>query len=79
MDFGAGRELEDPEHSGRAELPGTPKYMAPELFTGHAASRASDIYSLGVLLYFLVTREFPVDGRTVMDFALAHSDRRRRS
>ena len=79
MDFGAGRELEDPEHSGRAELPGTPKYMAPELFTGHSASRASDIYSLGVLLYFLVTREFPVDGRTVMDFALAHSDRRRRS
>jgi serine/threonine-protein kinase len=79
MDFGAGREAADPDHSGRGELPGTPRYMAPELFAGQAASRASDIYSLGVLLFFLVTREFPVDGRNVMDFALAHGARRRLS
>jgi len=79
MDFGAGRDTADPDQSGRAELPGTPRYMAPELFAGAAASRASDIYSLGVLLFFLATRGFPVDGRTVMDFALAHGGRRRRS
>jgi serine/threonine-protein kinase len=79
MDFGAGRDAADPDHSGRGELPGTPRYMAPELFAGQAASRASDIYSLGVLLFFLVTREFPVDGRNVMDFALAHGARRRLS
>lgn len=79
MDFGAGRDAADPDHSGRGELPGTPRYMAPELFAGAAASRASDLYSLGVVLFFLVTRTFPVDGRTVMDFALAHSSRRTRS
>src|ERR1700691_3105366 len=39
---------------------GTPTYMAPELFRGNPATVASDIYSMGVLLYFLVTGEYPV-------------------
>ncbi|MBT9332392.1 serine/threonine-protein kinase [Paracidobacterium acidisoli] len=40
-------------------IAGTPNYMAPELFTGHPATVASDIYAMGVLLYHLVTGEYP--------------------
>ncbi|NIW24012.1 MAG: protein kinase, partial [Gammaproteobacteria bacterium] len=36
---------------------GTPYYLAPELFEDHAASNQSDIYSLGVLLFHLLTGE----------------------
>ena len=35
-------------------MQGTPNYLAPELFDDHDPSRQSDIYSLGVLLYFLL-------------------------
>lgn len=39
--------------------PGTPSYMAPELFAGHAASESSDLYACGVTLYELLTRKYP--------------------
>jgi serine/threonine protein phosphatase PrpC len=39
--------------------PGTPTYMAPELFDGSSASNASDIYAAGVVLYHLLTRRYP--------------------
>jgi len=53
MDFGAGRELVPNKPSNRPaeDLSGTPLYLAPELFTGRPASPASDLYSLGVLLF----------------------------
>ena len=40
-------------------LVGTPNYMAPELFNGEQASPASDVYALGVCLYFLLTGQIP--------------------
>ena len=52
MDFGTGRELEDEASS---DLAGTPLYLAPEVLQGQKATVRSDIYSLGVLLYHLVT------------------------
>jgi len=39
--------------------PGTPSYMAPELFAGSRASVASDLYACGVTLYHLLTRRYP--------------------
>jgi len=39
--------------------PGTPSYMAPELFDGEPATESSDLYACGVTLYHLLTRRFP--------------------
>lgn len=39
--------------------PGTPSFMAPELFEGGHASISSDIYAVGVTLYHLLTRRYP--------------------
>lgn len=44
---------------GEINNPGTPSYMAPELFAGKTASVASDLYAAGVTLYELLTRKFP--------------------
>jgi hypothetical protein len=53
-------------------LAGTPLYMAPELFEGAHGTVASDIYAVGVLLYRLVTSEFPVQAQTIGDVRQAH-------
>lgn len=39
--------------------PGTPSFMAPELFKGEAANAQSDLYAAGVTLYHLLTRHYP--------------------
>lgn len=41
------------------ENPGTPSFMAPELFEHAAATTATDIYAAGVTLYHLLTRKYP--------------------
>ena len=74
MDFGTGLEhLSD----GPADLAGTPLYLAPEVLGGAPATVPSDIYSLGVLLFHLVTGAYPVKGRTAADLREAHGQRRR--
>jgi serine/threonine-protein kinase len=69
MDFGTGRELEDGLSS---DLAGTPLSLAPEVLAGQQATVRSDIYSLGVLLYRLVTGSYPVHARTVRGVRRAH-------
>jgi serine/threonine protein phosphatase PrpC len=41
------------------ENPGTPSFMAPELFEGKTANITTDIYAAGVTLYYLLTRKYP--------------------
>jgi Tol biopolymer transport system component len=72
MDFGAGRERVAETIGGDGDLAGTPLYLAPELWRGAEATPQSDIYSLGVLLYFLVTETHPVRGRTMQEVREAH-------
>jgi len=43
------------------ELAGTPRYMAPELFAGGQASVASDVYAVGILLFYLVAGQLPAE------------------
>jgi len=49
----------DDEKLREINNPGTPSYMAPELFAGVAANEASDLYACGVTLYELLTRKYP--------------------
>jgi serine/threonine protein kinase len=77
MDFGAGRErITEPD--GKSRLIGTPACMAPEVLRGQPATPASDIYSLGVLLFYLVTGKYPVPGDEFVDLCLAHDRSERR-
>jgi serine/threonine protein phosphatase PrpC len=41
------------------DIPGTPSYMAPELFLGASGNEASDLYALGVTVYRLFSRAYP--------------------
>ncbi|MGH9140410.1 MAG: serine/threonine-protein kinase, partial [Vicinamibacterales bacterium] len=70
MDFGTG--LQASENKPGVNIAGTPMYMAPEALAGKPPSPASDVYSVGVLLYHLVTGKYPVEGRTVDDLRTAH-------
>ena len=72
MDFGTGEEL-----AGTNRLVGTPLYLAPEIFRGQRASVQSDLYSLGVLLFYLVTGKFPVNAGSMELLARAHAHRER--
>jgi len=76
MDFGTGRLADGP--IGRSDRAGTPLYMAPEVIDDGPASPSSDVYSLGVLLYHLVTGDYPVDARTIDQLREAHANRRHR-
>lgn len=49
----------DGERLSEINNPGTPSYMAPELFAEGTANEGSDLYSCGVTLYELLTRKYP--------------------
>src|SRR5262249_47518882 len=78
MDFGAGIELNELSDDSRRKYVGTPLYMAPELFGRHQPSAQTDLYSLGVLLYHLVTGGYPIDGPAPDDVELQHVRGQRR-
>jgi hypothetical protein len=75
MDFGAGEFRSVPTAGRRL---GTPLYLAPEIITGGAATVQTDIYALGVLLYYLVTGQFPVVGASLTELVVAHARGTRR-
>lgn len=70
-DFGTGLEMERDE-AGGAPMAGTPLYLAPELWEGRPPTPQSDVYSLGVLLFHLVTGSFPLRGRSAREIRIAH-------
>lgn len=72
MDLGAGMHSGPSADRAASAVAGTPLYMAPELFEGAPGNAATDTYACGVLLYFLVTGEYPVWGETVDELVRAH-------
>lgn len=64
LDFGIARRLEDAGESATSltrpgAIPGTPGYVAPELWTGGQADARCDIYALGATLFYLLTGRTP--------------------
>jgi serine/threonine protein kinase/tetratricopeptide (TPR) repeat protein len=74
MDFGAG----DTTDNADAPLAGSPAYLAPEVLDGQPPTVRSDIYSLGVLLYHLVSGVFPVSAGSLDQFREHHRSGKRR-
>jgi serine/threonine-protein kinase len=75
MDFGAGRHIKDYLAGPGMDFAGTPLYLAPEIFSGAPRSIRSEIYSVGVLLYFLVTGSHPVEGDSLTAIRRLHKQR----
>jgi serine/threonine protein kinase len=74
MDFGSGRDLEEELASRNIGVEGTALYMAPEVLAGEPASFSSDAYSVGVVLYFVLTGAYPVEADSLDDLRAAHRD-----
>lgn len=70
MDFGAGRA----QGADATGLAGTPMYLAPEVLAGEPPTPRSDLYSLGVLLFHLLTAEYPCKGSDLDGLRAAHAD-----
>jgi eukaryotic-like serine/threonine-protein kinase len=68
-DFGLAKRVWSSERDDGAVLVGTPHYMAPELFNGEPAGPASDVYSLGVCLYVMLTGEIPYPCASLAELA----------
>lgn len=63
-DFGIAR-LTGSGETGAGELLGTPEYMSPEQAAGEAVDARSDVYSLGVVAYYMVSGQLPFTAPTI--------------
>jgi serine/threonine protein kinase/tetratricopeptide (TPR) repeat protein len=72
MDFGIARSLESGGITEFGVMIGTPKYMSPEQVEGKEVDHRSDIYSLGIILYEMVTGKVPFEGETPFTIGVKH-------
>lgn len=72
-DFGIAQALSD-VHPGekQAVVWGSPHYFAPEQARGEKPSPASDVYSLGIVMFEMLTGRLPYTGQNQQELALAH-------
>ena len=78
LDFGIAARTESADAAHEQKLTqqgtvlGTPPYMSPEQFTGKPLDRRSDVYSLGVMAYEMLTGKLPFDAETPWQWATQH-------
>jgi serine/threonine protein kinase len=70
-DFGIAETPETSALTSTGIVVGTPAYLAPERIAGQPASAASDLYSLGIVMYECLTGTRPFTG-SMLDVAMAH-------
>ncbi|SFJ96573.1 serine/threonine protein kinase [Marinilactibacillus piezotolerans] len=71
-DFGIAVALSQNSITQTNSLLGSVHYLSPEQARGSMATKQSDIYSLGILLYELLTGDVPFDGESAVSIALKH-------
>jgi len=64
MDFGIARSIHTKSQTGEGVIIGTPEYMSPEQVEGKEVDQRSDLYSLGIILFEMVTGRVPFEGDT---------------
>ncbi len=78
LDFGIAKRDESAEDAAHAKLTrqgmvlGTPPYMSPEQFTGQKLEPMSDIYSLAIVVYEMLTGQLPFTAATPWEWATKH-------
>jgi serine/threonine-protein kinase len=71
-DFGVARLAEGSTGDAGGTVVGTPRYMAPEQGRGSATTPATDIYSVGIVLYEMLAGAPPFTGESAVELALGH-------
>jgi serine/threonine-protein kinase len=71
-DFGLARAADSTRLTADGQILGTPHYLAPELIEGREATRRSDVYSLGCVLYECLTGAPPFGDRRLAEIGFAH-------
>src|SRR5215211_4857526 len=71
-DFGIARTLDEDGLTSDGRVLGTTDYVSPEQALGHAVGPQSDIYSLGVVLFEMLTGDVPFHGENQVTVAMKH-------
>ena len=72
LDFGIAKIMDAPSLTGSQQIFGTPGYIAPEYIQSTAIDGRADLYSLGVILYEMVTAALPFDYKYPGDLLVKH-------